>query len=60
MSFYKYSGLSDTLFLWRCVVQLLQSEEQIVRDTAVGVIRLALSQENTLKKTGKKLFSRDQ
>uniref|UniRef100_A0A670XY11 tRNA (32-2'-O)-methyltransferase regulator THADA n=1 Tax=Pseudonaja textilis TaxID=8673 RepID=A0A670XY11_PSETE len=45
-------GLSDTLFLWRCVVQLLQSEEQIVRDTAVGVIRVALSQENTFRKTG--------
>uniref|UniRef100_A0A8C6X188 tRNA (32-2'-O)-methyltransferase regulator THADA n=1 Tax=Naja naja TaxID=35670 RepID=A0A8C6X188_NAJNA len=44
-------GLLDTLFLWRCVVQLLQSEEQIVRDTAVGVIRLALSQENTFRKT---------
>uniref|UniRef100_A0A670XVR5 tRNA (32-2'-O)-methyltransferase regulator THADA n=1 Tax=Pseudonaja textilis TaxID=8673 RepID=A0A670XVR5_PSETE len=44
-------GLSDTLFLWRCVVQLLQSEEQIVRDTAVGVIRVALSQENTFRKT---------
>uniref|UniRef100_A0A670K2N2 tRNA (32-2'-O)-methyltransferase regulator THADA n=1 Tax=Podarcis muralis TaxID=64176 RepID=A0A670K2N2_PODMU len=26
-------GLSDTLHLWRCVVQLLQSEEQIVRNT---------------------------
>ncbi|KAG8123203.1 hypothetical protein E2320_018587, partial [Naja naja] len=52
-------GLLDTLFLWRCVVQLLQSEEQIVRDTAVGVIRLALSQENTFRKTGKKLFFSD-
>ncbi|KAM6460894.1 tRNA (32-2'-O)-methyltransferase regulator THADA isoform 2-T4 [Liasis olivaceus] len=44
-------GLSDTLFLWRCVVRLLQSEEQIVRDTVAGVIRLALSQENVFRKT---------
>ncbi|XP_039213683.1 thyroid adenoma-associated protein isoform X2 [Crotalus tigris] len=44
-------GLPDTLFLWRCVVQLLQSEEQIVRDTVAGVIRLALSQENIFRKT---------
>uniref|UniRef100_A0A8D2L601 tRNA (32-2'-O)-methyltransferase regulator THADA n=1 Tax=Varanus komodoensis TaxID=61221 RepID=A0A8D2L601_VARKO len=45
-----FLGLSDTLILWKCVVQLLQSEEQIVRDTAAGVIRVAKSQENMLRK----------
>uniref|UniRef100_A0A670JYT0 tRNA (32-2'-O)-methyltransferase regulator THADA n=1 Tax=Podarcis muralis TaxID=64176 RepID=A0A670JYT0_PODMU len=44
-------GLSDTLHLWRCVVQLLQSEEQIVRNTVAGVIRQAQSQENISRKT---------
>ncbi|XP_053167596.1 thyroid adenoma-associated protein isoform X5 [Hemicordylus capensis] len=47
-----FLGLSDTLLLWKCVIQLLQSEEQIVRDTATGVIRLAQSQENIFRKTG--------
>uniref|UniRef100_A0A8D2L6G7 tRNA (32-2'-O)-methyltransferase regulator THADA n=1 Tax=Varanus komodoensis TaxID=61221 RepID=A0A8D2L6G7_VARKO len=45
-----FASLSDTLILWKCVVQLLQSEEQIVRDTAAGVIRVAKSQENMLRK----------
>ncbi|KAL8185316.1 UNVERIFIED_CONTAM: hypothetical protein K2H54_045765 [Gekko kuhli] len=43
-------GLSDTLLLWKCVTQLLQSEEQIVRDAAAGVIRVALSQESIFRK----------
>ncbi|XP_061481363.1 tRNA (32-2'-O)-methyltransferase regulator THADA isoform X2 [Rhineura floridana] len=44
-------GLSDTLVLWKCVIQLLQSEERIVRDTVAGVIRQAQSQENISRKT---------
>uniref|UniRef100_A0ABM5FJU4 tRNA (32-2'-O)-methyltransferase regulator THADA n=1 Tax=Pogona vitticeps TaxID=103695 RepID=A0ABM5FJU4_9SAUR len=43
--------LSDTMLLWKCVVQLLQSEEQIIRDTVAGVIRLAQSQGSMLRKT---------
>ncbi|XP_062827467.1 tRNA (32-2'-O)-methyltransferase regulator THADA isoform X2 [Anolis carolinensis] len=46
-----FLGLSDTLLLWKCVVLLLQSEEQIVRETVAGVIRLAQSQENIFRKT---------
>ncbi|XP_042330364.1 thyroid adenoma-associated protein isoform X2 [Sceloporus undulatus] len=46
-----FLSLSDTLLLWKCVVQLLQSEEQIVRDIAAGVIRLAQCQENMFRKT---------
>ncbi|XP_062980061.1 tRNA (32-2'-O)-methyltransferase regulator THADA [Elgaria multicarinata webbii] len=42
-------GLSDTLLLWKCVVQLLQSEEQVVRETAADVIRVAKSQENMFR-----------
>nr|XP_056709358.1 thyroid adenoma-associated protein [Euleptes europaea] len=43
-------GLSDTLLLWKCVIQLLQSEEQMVRDAAAGVVRVALSQESIFRK----------
>ncbi|XP_015265644.1 PREDICTED: thyroid adenoma-associated protein [Gekko japonicus] len=43
-------GLSDTLSLWKCVTQLLQSEEQVVRDAAAGVIRVSLSQESIFRK----------
>ncbi|XP_060103491.1 tRNA (32-2'-O)-methyltransferase regulator THADA [Heteronotia binoei] len=43
-------GLSDTLLLWKCVIQLLQSEEQIVRDAAAGVIGVVLSQESIFRK----------
>ncbi|KAJ7341143.1 hypothetical protein JRQ81_004925 [Phrynocephalus forsythii] len=46
-----FLGLPDTILLWKCIVQLLQSEEQIIRDTVAGVIRLAQSQENILRKT---------
>ncbi|XP_053314799.1 thyroid adenoma-associated protein [Spea bombifrons] len=34
-------GLSETLNLWKCVVQLLQCEDQDVRDTAADIIRVA-------------------
>ncbi|XP_077193802.1 tRNA (32-2'-O)-methyltransferase regulator THADA isoform X2 [Paroedura picta] len=47
-------GLSDTLLLWKCVIQLLQSEEQIVRDSAAGIITVALSQGNIFRKKGGK------
>uniref|UniRef100_A0ACB8G9T3 Uncharacterized protein n=1 Tax=Sphaerodactylus townsendi TaxID=933632 RepID=A0ACB8G9T3_9SAUR len=43
-------GLPDTLLLWKCVTHLLQSEEQIVRDAAAGVIRVALTQGTIFKK----------
>ncbi|XP_035551962.1 tRNA (32-2'-O)-methyltransferase regulator THADA isoform X4 [Canis lupus baileyi] len=44
-------GLQDTLALWRCVLTLLQSEEQAVRDAATGTVVTAMSQENTCRST---------
>uniref|UniRef100_A0A8C2UVG2 tRNA (32-2'-O)-methyltransferase regulator THADA n=1 Tax=Chinchilla lanigera TaxID=34839 RepID=A0A8C2UVG2_CHILA len=43
--------LQDTLALWRCVLTLLQSEEQAVRDAATKTVTTALSQENTCQST---------
>uniref|UniRef100_A0A8C8S7C6 tRNA (32-2'-O)-methyltransferase regulator THADA n=1 Tax=Pelusios castaneus TaxID=367368 RepID=A0A8C8S7C6_9SAUR len=43
-------GLSSTLAMWKCVAQLLQSEDPMVRDTAADVIRVAQSQNNISKK----------
>ncbi|OWK10350.1 hypothetical protein Celaphus_00005659, partial [Cervus elaphus hippelaphus] len=40
-------GLQDTLALWKCVLTLLQSEEQVVRDAATETVMTAMSQENT-------------
>lgn len=47
-----FLGLQDTLALWRCVLTLLQSEEQAVRDAATGTVVTAMSQENTCRSTG--------
>ncbi|XP_028370441.1 thyroid adenoma-associated protein isoform X2 [Phyllostomus discolor] len=44
-------GLQDTLALWRCVLTLLQSEEQAVRDAATETVTTAMSQENTCPST---------
>nr|XP_012417721.1 PREDICTED: thyroid adenoma-associated protein [Odobenus rosmarus divergens] len=44
-------GLQDTLALWRCVLTLLQSEEQAVRDAATGTVVTAMSQGNTYQST---------
>ncbi|XP_066234487.1 tRNA (32-2'-O)-methyltransferase regulator THADA isoform X1 [Saccopteryx leptura] len=44
-------GLQDTLALWRCVLILLQSEEQAVRDAATETVTTAMSQENTCHST---------
>ncbi|XP_073905688.1 tRNA (32-2'-O)-methyltransferase regulator THADA isoform X8 [Castor canadensis] len=43
--------LEDTLALWRCVLILLQSEEQAVRDAATETVTTAMSQENTCQST---------
>ncbi|XP_008577143.1 PREDICTED: thyroid adenoma-associated protein-like, partial [Galeopterus variegatus] len=43
--------LQDTLALWRCVLTLLQSEEQAVRDAATETVTTAMSQENTCQST---------
>ncbi|XP_029793119.1 thyroid adenoma-associated protein isoform X2 [Suricata suricatta] len=43
--------LQDTLALWRCVLSLLQSEEQAVRDAATETVATAMSQENTCRST---------
>lgn len=43
--------LQDTLALWRCVLNLLQSEEQVVRDAATETVTTAMSQENTCQST---------
>nr|XP_020144183.1 thyroid adenoma-associated protein isoform X3 [Microcebus murinus] len=43
--------LQDTLALWRCVLTLLQSEEQAVRDAATETVTMAMSQENTCQAT---------
>ncbi|XP_047377832.1 thyroid adenoma-associated protein isoform X2 [Sciurus carolinensis] len=43
--------LQDTLALWRCVLTLLQSEEQAVRDAATETVTTAVSQENTCQST---------
>ncbi|XP_044781795.1 thyroid adenoma-associated protein isoform X7 [Bubalus bubalis] len=44
-------GLQDTLALWKCVLTLLQSEEQVVRDAATETVMTAMSQENTRQST---------
>lgn len=44
-------GLQDTLALWKCVLTLLQSEEQVVRDAATETVMTAMSQENTHQST---------
>ncbi|XP_063474171.1 tRNA (32-2'-O)-methyltransferase regulator THADA isoform X7 [Symphalangus syndactylus] len=43
--------LQDTLALWKCVLTLLQSEEQVVRDAATETVTTAMSQENTCQST---------
>uniref|UniRef100_I3M1R5 tRNA (32-2'-O)-methyltransferase regulator THADA n=1 Tax=Ictidomys tridecemlineatus TaxID=43179 RepID=I3M1R5_ICTTR len=43
--------LQDTLALWRCVLTLLQSEEQAIRDAAAETVTTAMSQENTCQST---------
>ncbi|XP_074252653.1 tRNA (32-2'-O)-methyltransferase regulator THADA isoform X4 [Saimiri boliviensis] len=43
--------LQDTLALWKCVLTLLQSEEQAVRDAATKIVTTAMSQENTCQST---------
>ncbi|XP_058523993.1 thyroid adenoma-associated protein [Ochotona princeps] len=43
--------LQDTLALWKCVLNLLQSEEQVVRDAATETVTTAMSQENTRQST---------
>ncbi|XP_018411906.1 PREDICTED: thyroid adenoma-associated protein [Nanorana parkeri] len=45
-------GVSDTLQLWMCVVQLLQSEDPDVRDVIVDIIRVYHAQKNKLSGTG--------
>ncbi|XP_063299969.1 tRNA (32-2'-O)-methyltransferase regulator THADA [Pelobates fuscus] len=42
-------GLSDTLHLWKCLFQLLQSEDEDVRDTAADIIHIA--QQSKLSET---------
>uniref|UniRef100_A0A8C2NM13 tRNA (32-2'-O)-methyltransferase regulator THADA n=1 Tax=Capra hircus TaxID=9925 RepID=A0A8C2NM13_CAPHI len=44
-------GLQDTLALWKCVLTLLQSEEQVIRDAATETVMTAMSQENTRRST---------
>uniref|UniRef100_F7E3P6 tRNA (32-2'-O)-methyltransferase regulator THADA n=1 Tax=Callithrix jacchus TaxID=9483 RepID=F7E3P6_CALJA len=43
--------LQDTLALWKCVLTLLQSEEQAVRDAATEIVTTSMSQENTCQST---------
>ncbi|XP_051017353.1 thyroid adenoma-associated protein [Acomys russatus] len=43
--------LQDTLSLWKCVLTLLQSEEQTVREAATGIMTTAMSQGNTCQAT---------
>ncbi|XP_031211387.1 thyroid adenoma-associated protein [Mastomys coucha] len=43
--------LQDTLSLWRCVLTLLQSEEQTVREAATEIVTTAMSQGNTRQST---------
>ncbi|XP_050002100.1 tRNA (32-2'-O)-methyltransferase regulator THADA isoform X2 [Alexandromys fortis] len=43
--------LQDTLSLWRCVLTLLQSEEQTVREAATEIVTTAMSQGNTCQST---------
>lgn len=49
--------LQDTLALWKCVFNLLQSEEQVVRDAATETVTTAMSQENTCQSTGTVFWS---
>uniref|UniRef100_A0A6I8NBT2 tRNA (32-2'-O)-methyltransferase regulator THADA n=1 Tax=Ornithorhynchus anatinus TaxID=9258 RepID=A0A6I8NBT2_ORNAN len=44
-----FPDLPTTLTLWRCVLTLLQSEEQAVREAAAQVVRVALAQEHICK-----------
>nr|XP_031540891.1 thyroid adenoma-associated protein-like isoform X2 [Vicugna pacos] len=44
-------GLQDTLALWKCVLTLLQSEEQVIRHAATETVMTALSQENICQST---------
>ncbi|XP_054977964.1 thyroid adenoma-associated protein isoform X2 [Sorex araneus] len=44
-------GLQHTLALWKCVLTLLQSEDQAVRDAASETVTATLSQENTRQAT---------
>ncbi|XP_029088306.1 thyroid adenoma-associated protein isoform X1 [Monodon monoceros] len=44
-------GLQDTLALWKRVLTLLQSEEQVIRDAATETVMTAMSQENTCQST---------
>lgn len=50
--FLAFLGLQDTLALWKCVLTLLQSEEQVIRDAATETVMTAMSQENTRRSTG--------
>ncbi|XP_040594648.1 thyroid adenoma-associated protein [Mesocricetus auratus] len=43
--------LQDTLALWKCVLTLLQSEEQAVREAATEIVTVAMSQGNTCQAT---------
>ncbi|XP_051031141.1 thyroid adenoma-associated protein [Phodopus roborovskii] len=43
--------LQDTLSLWKCVLTLLQSEEQAVREAATEIVTVAMSQGNTCQST---------
>ncbi|XP_027273731.1 thyroid adenoma-associated protein isoform X5 [Cricetulus griseus] len=43
--------LQDTLALWKCVLTLLQSEEQAVREAATEIVTVAMSQGNTCQST---------
>lgn len=47
-----FTELQDTLSLWRCVLTLLQSEEQTVREAAAEIVTTATSQGNTCQSTG--------
>ncbi|KAM9316838.1 tRNA (32-2'-O)-methyltransferase regulator THADA [Gastrophryne carolinensis] len=45
-------GVPDTLQLWKCVLQLLQSEDPDVRDAAVDIIRVYHAQKNSVSERG--------
>lgn len=52
-----FTELQDTLSLWRCVLTLLQSEEQTVREAATEIVTTAMSQGNTCQSTGTSFFT---
>lgn len=52
-----FTELQDTLSLWRCVLTLLQSEEQTIREAATEIVTTAMSQENTCQSTGTLFFT---